>query len=189
MVARIHTYTEVNVHSYTRHTVQTYNTYNNRDTGSTLTHVIHVRHTQLNQLVFTTYRSSLDHHYCRVVGLINTVDSMVSHEPAWVTQFTITPSMNVQSWLCEDPTLRISAARLACYGFRSNDLAPLIHLLVYDTLVTEGNVAVTPQCGLHGEQCGLQYHITSLRQQTLLLYVQSIQDVARSNQFFILDQL
>ena len=45
MVARIHTYTEVNVHTYTRHTVQTYNTYNNRDTGSTLTHVIHVRHT------------------------------------------------------------------------------------------------------------------------------------------------
>ena len=40
--------------------------------------------------------------------------------------------------------LRISTARLACYSFRSNDLAPLIHLLVYDTLVTEGNVAVTP---------------------------------------------
>ena len=40
--------------------------------------------------------------------------------------------------------LRIPTARLAYYSFRSNDLAPLIHLLVYDTLVTEGNVAVTP---------------------------------------------
>ena len=28
--------------------------------------------------------------------------------------------------------------------FRQAGLAPLIHLLVYDTLVTEGNVAVTP---------------------------------------------